>query len=268
MTEPTHQTHLPQGLLSTHAAEVMTQVLAEESAKRVHLVVALSGAHAYGFPSPDSDLDLKAVHIAPTRSLLGLTNVNFHADRMQVISGVEIDYTSNELKPVLLGVIHGNGNYIERFLGKLAIQSTPLLPTLAPLVHAALSRKIAAHYIGFAKNQRDQFTKSATAKKLLYVLRTALTGVHVLNTGEIVTNLADLCVPYGFEEASALIQAKLQGENTQLTPADAEHFLALADRAVEMLHTSVGKSPLPVEPPESAVANLEEWLIEVRRALL
>jgi hypothetical protein len=31
----------------------------------------LSGAHAYGFPSPDSDLDLKAIHVAKTADLLG-----------------------------------------------------------------------------------------------------------------------------------------------------------------------------------------------------
>lgn len=50
------------------------RLLNEESAHRRHLVVSLSGAHAYGFPSPDSDLDLKAVHIAPTEALLGPTS--------------------------------------------------------------------------------------------------------------------------------------------------------------------------------------------------
>ena len=34
------------------------RVLAEEETRHRHLVVSLSGAHAYGFPSPDSDLDL------------------------------------------------------------------------------------------------------------------------------------------------------------------------------------------------------------------
>ena len=37
---------------------VMARVLDEEEAQREHVVVYLSGAHAYGFPSPDSDLDL------------------------------------------------------------------------------------------------------------------------------------------------------------------------------------------------------------------
>ncbi|HYD42485.1 MAG TPA: nucleotidyltransferase domain-containing protein, partial [Anaeromyxobacter sp.] len=28
------------------------------------MVISLSGAHAYGFPSPDSDLDLKVIYVA------------------------------------------------------------------------------------------------------------------------------------------------------------------------------------------------------------
>lgn len=39
---------------------VADRVLDQESAARRHLVASLSGGHAYGFPSPDSDLDLKA----------------------------------------------------------------------------------------------------------------------------------------------------------------------------------------------------------------
>ncbi|MEZ4465912.1 MAG: nucleotidyltransferase domain-containing protein [bacterium] len=36
------------------------------------LLCAVTGAHLYGFPSPDSDLDLKGIHLAPTPTLLGL----------------------------------------------------------------------------------------------------------------------------------------------------------------------------------------------------
>ncbi len=86
------------------------KLLDEESASRRHLVVSLSGAHAYGFPSPDSDLDLKAIHIAPTALLLGLSPPPQSApDRIEVIAGVEVDYSSNELQPALAGILQGNG---------------------------------------------------------------------------------------------------------------------------------------------------------------
>ncbi|MEO8706556.1 MAG: nucleotidyltransferase domain-containing protein, partial [Kofleriaceae bacterium] len=72
-------------------------------AERRHLVIYLSGAHAYGFPSPDSDLDLKCVHIAPTADLVGLALVGDPPDRIEIVEGVELDYGSNELAPVLRG---------------------------------------------------------------------------------------------------------------------------------------------------------------------
>src|SRR3954464_15204484 len=105
--------------LTEHQRHVMNGVLAHESAQRRHVVVYLSGAHAYGFPSPDSDLDLKCVHLAPTQELVGLYPVAEPAERMEIVDGVELDYGSNELGPVLHGAIKGNGNYLERILGEL-----------------------------------------------------------------------------------------------------------------------------------------------------
>lgn len=101
------------------------RVLAEEAAARRHLVVSLSGAHAYGFPSPDSDLDLKAIHVFPTEQLLGLSPPPTNApDRIEVLDGVEIDYSSNELQPVLVGILQGNGNFIERVLSRFVLRSS------------------------------------------------------------------------------------------------------------------------------------------------
>jgi predicted nucleotidyltransferase len=250
--------------LDAHAQAILERVVAQESAKRTHLVIALSGAHAYGFPSPDSDLDLKAVHVEPTLRLLGLTAPSATFDRMEVVEGVEIDYTSNELKPVLLGVLHGNGNYLERILGKILPCAAPSLETLKPLVQASLSRKLAGHYLGFSTSQREAFLKDPTAKKVLYVLRTALTGTHALLTGQIETDLEELCEPYGFPAARDLIVTKRRGERDKLEAADAEHWKAEADRAIATLRASVDRSVLPPETPEAAVRALEAWLLEVR----
>lgn len=250
--------------LEPHAQAILERVVAEECQKRTHLVIALTGAHAYGFPSPDSDLDLKAVHIEPTRRLLGLAPASVTFDRMEVLGGVEIDYTSNELKPVLLGVLHGNGNYLERLLGPLQPFASPILESLKPLVQASLSRKMAGHYLGFSTGQRAAFQKDPTAKKLLYVLRTALTGTHALLTGQIVSDLEELCDPYGFPAARDLIVTKRRGERVKLEAAEAEHWQAEADRAIALLRDSVEKSLLPPEPPEAAARDLESWLLEAR----
>ena len=36
------------------------------------IFVTISGAHLYGFPSPDSDYDLRGVHVLPARQVVGL----------------------------------------------------------------------------------------------------------------------------------------------------------------------------------------------------
>src|SRR5262249_49440156 len=186
--------------------------------RREHLVVYLSGAHAYGFPSPDSDLDLKAIHVANTADLLGLDVPAPTVDRAEVLEGVEIDYTSNELAHALNGILAGNGNVLERVLGRMVPSAPPLLEELRPVVRRSLSRRVHRHYRGFAQNQLRFLESEPTAKKLLYVLRTTLTGIHLLETGELEADLSRLMPAYGVSDAAALIERKRAGERIGLDP--------------------------------------------------
>ena len=241
--------------------------LAEQSLLRRHVVVYLSGAHAYGFPSPDSDLDLKCIHVAPTRELVGMFPSEGGAESMVVRDGVEIDYGSNELGGVLRGVIKGNGNFLERILGELVLDADyPRLAELRPLVKASLSRRVQRHYAGFARSQLEAAEKSATAKRVLYVLRTALTGTHLLRTGELVTDLTELIDGHGLGEARELIAIKQRGEKTALAGDELARWRGEMDRVLAGLDAAAEGSRLPEEPPQRAVAALDGWLLEVRQA--
>jgi hypothetical protein len=255
-------------LLTEHQAHVADRVLDEESARREHLVVSLSGAHAYGFPSPDSDLDLKCVHVAPTANLLRLEQRGplDSTERLEVVDGVEIDYSSNELAPVLHGVLQGNGNYVERLLGAHALRASPLLEAVRPLVRRSLSRRMHRHYRGFAYGQLREWEKTGfrSTKKLLYVLRTTLTGTHALLTGEVETDLTALMDRYGFSEAGELVAWKRRGERSELPEPLSEHWRGQVARAFERLDEARERSVLP-EDPEGA-AELEAWLLDVRRS--
>lgn len=251
--------------LHGQARVVAQRVVGEEECQREHVVIALSGAHAYGFPSPDSDLDLKAIHIEPTRNLLGLRSHSETFDRLEVIDGVEIDYTSNELRGVLAGIAAGNGNYLERVLGALICKSSALHEQLRELVLPALSRRVHRHYRGFAANQRKGFEEAEqpTAKKLLYVLRTALTGTHLLRSGELVVDLTRIADEYGFGDADDLIEAKKHGERTVLPESDRQAWLGRLDGLFELLDQARENSPLPEEPK---MHDLEAWLLETRQS--
>jgi predicted nucleotidyltransferase len=256
-------------VLTEHQSRVANRVLDEESSRREHLVVSLSGAHAYGFPSPDSDLDLKCIHIAPTVELLGLQQrAGGSTERLEVVDGVEVDYSSNELQPVLLGILQGNGNYVERVLGGWSLRGSAELEALRPLVRRVLSRRLHRHYRGFATSQLREWEKTGfrSAKKLLYVLRTTLTGTHALLTGEVQTDVTALMDGHGFAEARELVAQKRRGEKSELPEALAEHWRGQVGRAFEQLDTARERSVLP-EEPDGAEA-LEAWLLSVRKARL
>jgi predicted nucleotidyltransferase len=252
-------------LLTAHQSGVAERVLDEESRARRHVVVSLSGAHAYGFPSPDSDLDLKAIHVERTARLLGLSTPSPHATRLEVVDGVEIDYTSNELGGVLAGIVYGNGNYIERVLGPLALRSSAEHEALRPLVERALSKRVHRHYRGFARGQLQEFAGAAqpTAKKILYVLRTTLTGIHLLLRGQVVTDVTALLDEHGFGEAAELVTQKRAGERVVLDEPLRRKWVAEVERAFALLDEALAKSPLPAEAPNRD--GLESWLLETRR---
>ncbi|HEY4179143.1 MAG TPA: nucleotidyltransferase domain-containing protein [Kofleriaceae bacterium] len=255
----------PWSVLSTHQAAVARSYLADRERERKHLAIYLSGAHAYGFPSPDSDLDLKCVHIAPTGDLVGLVERAESNERVEVIDGVELDYGSNELAPVLRGALKGNGNFLERILGDLVLGGDPtLLVEARAIFQPLLSRRVARHYGGFAMGQLRLFDEKPTAKRALYVLRTAATGRHLLAHGEVVTDVTRLTafVP---GELGELLAIKRRAEQEQLEPGQVTAWRPRLAAAIEEVHRASPSSILPEEPPEVAIDAADAWLRQIRR---
>jgi len=252
--------------LTKEQRTIMSRVLDEEESRREHVVVYLSGAHAYGFPSPDSDLDLKAIHVAKTDDLLGFEIPAPTVDRAEIIEGVEIDYTSNELAHALLGVLSGNGNFLERVLGRMTASSSPWLDELRPIVQRSLSRRVHRHYRGFAQNQLRFLEQEPTVKKLLYVLRTTTTGIHLLATGELEADLTRLMDRYDLSDAAALIERKRAGERVALDPALLDAWRSRIDALFVRLDDAREKSVLPEDPANEK--EIREWLLTVRRSRL
>jgi hypothetical protein len=122
------------------------------------------------------------------------------------------------------------------------------------------------HYHGFASGQlRDlDETRAPTAKSVLYVLRTALTGAHLLRTGRLVTDLTALLDDYGHGQARALVEAKRAGERTPLDRATLDRWRDGLGRALGLLDEALAASPLPEEPRNRDA--IEAWLVALRRA--
>lgn len=246
---------------------VAQAVITEEGSRRRHLVVHLSGAHAYGFPSRDSDLDLKAVHIDRSCDLLGLNPRNTTANRLELIEDVEIDYTSNELSTVVRGLLSGDGNMLERVMSAQPFYAEhSVLEGLRAVVPGALSKRYYRHYRGFSGNQRRRLLEGQPrVKRLLYVLRTTLTGAHLLREGVCEPNLVALAGRYCFDEVPELVALKLGAETGALEGKWLEQMDGLLEHAEQTLEHALELSSLPEEPTPQGREAIETWLVTLRR---
>ena len=60
------------------------------------LFATISGAHLYGFPSPDSDYDLRGAHVLPLDAVVGLEVRDETVQDSRVIEGLERDIVSHD----------------------------------------------------------------------------------------------------------------------------------------------------------------------------
>lgn len=226
---------------------------------------ALSGAHLYGFPSPDSDLDLKGAYLAPTERLLGLAPDTPAHDLTEDFEGVECDLTALELGRWLALLLGGNGNALEQIFAPNQLFVTGELAALRALATGALSRRFARHYRGFLKGLRRTFGETATpeVKTLLYGYRVAGTGVHLLLEGEVETDVRVTSSAHGLGEVDGLIARKQAGgEHSVLGAQEAERLAPVWDVLDARLADAEARSPLP----EGAAnrAEIEAWLVARR----
>lgn len=229
------------------------------------LLCAVTGSHIYGFSSPDSDIDLKGVHQVPTRDLLGFTGVAETHDRLQVFEGTECDLTTHELRKALALLLAGNGNMLERFESPIQLYQSPVVDAMRHLSEGARSTRFVRHYAGFFKGMCREHERSAAprAKTLLYCYRVALTGAHLLLTGELECDLRRLAPLHGFGEALELVAYKANAHETAAVPAevDARHR-ASWPRLEAFIDAAKARSPLPAAPANEAAC--EAWLVERR----
>ena len=62
------------------------------------LFATISGAHFYGFPSPDSDYDLRGAHILPKEEALGLLAKRETVELSGICDGIEVDYITHDIQ--------------------------------------------------------------------------------------------------------------------------------------------------------------------------
>src|SRR5437764_11402533 len=91
------------------------QLKAVASAQPYPLVFAtVSGAHLYGFPSPDSDFDLRGVHVLPLREVVGLDAGRETVESSTTDGGLEVDLVTHDAKKFFGLLLRKNGYVLEQ----------------------------------------------------------------------------------------------------------------------------------------------------------
>ncbi|WP_425572438.1 nucleotidyltransferase domain-containing protein [Novipirellula caenicola] len=225
----------------------------------------ISGAHLYGFPSADSDFDLRGVHLLPLKTVLGLDIGRETVEKEGIYDGLEIDLVTHDAAKFFKLMLRRNGYVLEQLFSPLVVSTTPEHEELKSIAADCITRHHAHHYLGFAGTQWRLFHKDSPqrVKPLLYVFRVLLTGIHLMRTGTVEANLATLNEDARLSYIDDLLRQKREGpEKATLDAADLAFYTSEYERLVATLEAEYERSQLPEMP--TARDALSDLLVRLR----
>lgn len=237
------------------------------------LFATISGAHLYGFPSPDSDFDLRGAHVLPIEKVVGLEVSDETVQDSRIIEGMEMDIVSHDVKKFFGLLLKKNGYVLEQLFSPLIVQTTTEHDELKAIARTGASgagvitKHHSHHYFGFAETQWKLFLKESPrrVKPLLYVYRVLLTGIHLMRTGEIEANLVTLNEEFRLPYIVDLVARKLSGpEKSKLEDADIAFHESEYQRLRAELQAAHDASTLPELPSDETRAALNDLLVRIR----
>ena len=117
------------------------------------LFATVSGAHLYGFPSPDSDFDLRGAHVLPLRQVLGLDVGPETVEASCRDDGLDLDLVTHDVRKFFGLLLKKNGYVLEQVLSPLVVHTTPEHAELREIARQCVTRHHAHHYLGFSETQ-------------------------------------------------------------------------------------------------------------------
>ncbi len=211
----------------------------------------ISGAHLYGFPSPDSDFDLRGVHLLPLTTVVSLSEGQQTVEKEGIYDGLEIDLVTHDAAKFFGLMLKRNGYVLEQLLSPLVVFTTPEHDELKEIAVKCITRHHAHHYLGFAATQWKLFQKESPpkVKPLLYTYRVLLTGIHLMKTGEVQANLRLLNETAKLSYLDELIDRKCNGaEKGRLDALELGFYADEYARLTRDLEQAYEKSKLPEMP--------------------
>lgn len=231
------------------------------------LFATISGAHLYGFPSPDSDFDLRGAHVLPLEKVVGLDVQDETVSDSRVIEGMEMDIVSHDIRKFFKMLLKKNGYVLEQLYSPWIVHTTAEHQELKAIARGGITRHHSHHYLGFAETVWNLFLKESPRriKPLLYVYRVLLTGIHLMRTGEVEANLIALNETARLSYLPDLIALKIGGpEQSPLSDTDLACHESEYHRLRATLEAAHAESSLPEAPTTETRAAINDLLVRLR----
>ena len=123
------------------------------------LFATVSGAHLYGFPSPDSDYDLRGCHVLPLREVVGLDPGRETVETSTTEDGLEVDLVTHDARKFFGLLLKKNGYVLEQLYSPLVVHATPEHEELKAIARGCVTRHHSHHYLSFSETQWRLFAK-------------------------------------------------------------------------------------------------------------
>jgi len=158
-----------------------------EKSNNVKILYACeSGSRGWGFPSPDSDYDVRFIYTHPRDHYLSIDNIK---DTMVFPIDDELDIGGWDIKKVLQHIRKSNpvmGEWLQSPIVYMAEEK--IQENLFNLVKEYFSQRAALHhYLGILKKYHEDLAGSdeIKIKRLFYVLRPLLSALWIRKYGEV-----------------------------------------------------------------------------------
>ena len=208
------------------------------------LFLMVSGAHNFGFPSPDSDLDIRGVYQAPVENFLGLRKTIKEPSFEYMGKDKMLDISVDEIGHYLNIVADSNGNRIEWPNSKLIFYESKEFGGLREIVNDSLSKDLLNHYLHFARDMWAGKTKEEGVKKDLYALRVYMSGISIFEDKKIIPDITELNKKFKEDIVGEMIREKQKGEWVKATGYDKKRLASLIEKLDSRLIDAVKNSDL------------------------
>lgn len=227
--------------------------------------VSLGGPHLYGTSSAGTPFDLRGAHVLPAEAVLGLYPRRNTVKRSGRENGLTYALVTHDITRYMTLLLRRNGAVLDQIFSPLVVVTSPEHEELKETARASLSRAHARYYSGLAQSQWKLFNRTCPrrVKPLLNVYRVLLTGIYLMQSGQVESNLRVLNTYLRLPYLPDLMEMHRSGQRGGLLEEERfDFYQSEYDRLLSKLETAALASRLPASA--DVMPQVNDLLIRIR----